>query len=69
MATISDLCTAAITSLRTEWTSRAAAEYMSRGGLTEQQATQAAEELWRTGDIDMEPEDCVVEDMNKAAKA
>ena len=56
--TVAQTCQTIINSIRAGWTARAAEHYMLRG-YSEEAAMRAAEVLWKTADIDLEPEEAV----------
>lgn len=52
---IGQACQNIIDSIRADWTERAKLQFLNRG-FKEDAAKTAAENLWKTGDIDTEPE-------------
>jgi hypothetical protein len=58
MMNIGQACKNAIDGIREGWTSRAASQYEYRG-MGKKEGREAAEKLWRTADLDIEPEEAV----------
>lgn len=55
---VSQACKNAIDGIRKDWERRAASHYIYRG-LGEKAAISAAEKLWKTANLDIEPEEAV----------
>lgn len=56
---MTDIFTQTIHAIRDGWIDLATARFISRGNMDDLQAKIAATELWKTANLDIEPEDAV----------